>query len=80
MSAVPLFSNYDALQPSDLIFPKKTSAKLDAALITSRLDYYNSVLAGLPAEQIGRLRRVQNSAVRLVLKKTEARPYNTAAE
>ena len=48
---------------------ERTSARLVAALITSRLDYYNSVLAGLPAEQIGRLQRVQNSAARLVQKK-----------
>ena len=32
-------------------------------------DYCNSVLAGLPAEQTGRLQRVQISAARLVLKK-----------
>ena len=47
---------------------ERTSARLLAALITPRLDYCNSVSAGLPAEQIGKLQRVQNSAARLVLK------------
>ena len=48
---------------------ERTSARLVAALITSHLDYCNSVLAGLPAEQIGRLQRIQNSAAQLVRKK-----------
>ena len=55
---------------------KKTSARLVAALITSRLDYCNSVLAGLPAEQVGLLQRVENTAARLVLK-NQKRDYIT---
>lgn len=45
------------------------SAKLVSAMVTSRFDYCNSILAGLPAEQISRLQRVQNNAARLVFKK-----------
>ena len=58
---------------------ERASARLVAALITSHLDYCNSVLAGLPAEQIDRLQRVQNSVAGLRSekknkKKTKARP------
>ena len=36
------------------------------ALITSRLDYANSLLYGIPSSLLGRLQRVQNTAARLV--------------
>ena len=39
------------------------------SLITSRLDFCNSALAGITSDQLNRLQRVQNSAARLVVKK-----------
>ena len=48
---------------------ESATARLVTALISSRLDYCNSVLTGLPADQINRLQRVQNCAARLVLRK-----------
>ena len=38
-------------------------------MVISRLDYCNSVLIGLPADQIALLQRVQNNAARLVVKR-----------
>jgi hypothetical protein len=37
------------------------------AMVLSRLDYANSLFAGLPKEQILRLQRVQNAAARLIV-------------
>ena len=38
-------------------------------MVISRLDYCNSVFAGLPADQVARLLRIQDNAARLVMKK-----------
>ena len=43
--------------------------RLVTAFILSRLDFCNSVLFGLPKEEICRLQRIQNSAARLTLQK-----------
>ena len=40
------------------------------AVVISRLDYYNSVLAGVPLATLGPLQRVQNVAARLILELT----------
>ena len=45
----------------------QVTAQLVTALILSRLDYCNAVLAGLPASTLAPLQRVLNAAARLVL-------------
>ena len=60
------------LQWAALIRPylsQSATARLVAAMIISCLDYCNSVFAGLPADQVARLQRIQNNAARFVWKK-----------
>ena len=48
---------------------KQPTSTLIHASITSRLDYCYLILTGVSSDQLSRLQKVQNCAVRLVLKK-----------
>ena len=45
---------------------REVTTRLVLALVLSRLDYCNSLLAGLPASTVNILQRVQNAAARLI--------------
>ena len=50
---------------------RDSSETLVHAFVSSRLDYCNSLLYGLPQVQINKIERVQNAAARLVLKQSK---------
>ena len=50
---------------------QSAAAQLVSSAITSRLDCYNSTVAGLPVKQISRLQTVQNNAAKLVPRKSK---------
>ena len=50
---------------------KETTQTIIHAFISSRLDYCNSLLYGLPNSQLSKLQRVQNAAARLVFQESK---------
>ena len=57
----------------------KATENIMHSFVTSRLDMGNSLLTGLPENQVGRLQRIQNAAARLVTL-TRKRSHNSSLE
>ncbi|XP_041638364.1 uncharacterized protein LOC121506616, partial [Cheilinus undulatus] len=68
-SAFYHLKNISRLRPS---LPDSVAETLIHAFITSRLDYCNGVLSGVPSKTLDRLQYVQNSAARVL---TRTRPW-----
>jgi len=65
-----MFYHIRALRHIRGVLDQSTAAAIISALISSRLDYTNSVLFGSPAKYITRLQRVENSAAKIVAQKS----------
>ena len=51
-----------------ILNPQSACESLTLSLVTSRLDYANSLFAGLPKYEIGRLQKTQNIAARVIFR------------
>ena len=50
---------------------RRSTETLIHAFVSSRVDYCNSLLYGLPAHQLNKLQRVQNAAARLIFQESK---------
>ena len=57
--------------------PTLTTIQLVNSFIISRVDYYNSILVGVPEYQLDRLQSILNVAVRLIFGYSRYGPYHT---
>ena len=55
----------------------EATVKLVTSLILSHLDYCNSLLSGRPASSVQSLRRIQDCAARLILKRKKEKKTHT---
>jgi len=62
-----MFYHIRAFRHIRAVLDKSTAADIAAALISSRLDYANSVYYGLQSRCLKDLQRIQNSVARIVL-------------
>jgi len=67
-----LYVTYD-----DVLLSTDDAKAVASAMVSSRLDYYNSVLSGTPLANLNKLQRVQNTAARIVTSTSKYEHYYT---
>ena len=71
------FYHIRAFRHIHAVLDKSTAADIAAALVSSRLDYANSVLYGLPLRCLTRLQCTQDSVARIVLQQPSLSSQDT---
>jgi len=75
-----IFYNYKSVAVTcDIQHPDTQHSTLVHALIVSKVDYCNSVLAGIPGQLQDQLQSVLNAAARLVFLSEAVRTHNPIA-
>ena len=64
------FYHIRAFRHIHAVLDKSTAADIAAALVSTQLEYANSILYGSPSRCLTRLQRIQNSVAKIVLQQT----------